>query len=41
VSIVLREADLARISIPLAGCVKEVIKAFKIRRGIAMPATPD
>ncbi|MCC6776495.1 MAG: NAD(P)-dependent oxidoreductase [Hyphomicrobiales bacterium] len=40
-SIVLREADLARISLPLAGCVKEVIKAFKIRRGIATPAGPD
>jgi 3-hydroxyisobutyrate dehydrogenase-like beta-hydroxyacid dehydrogenase len=40
-SIVLREADLARISLPLAGCVKEVIKGFKIRHGIAMPASPD
>jgi 3-hydroxyisobutyrate dehydrogenase-like beta-hydroxyacid dehydrogenase len=40
-AIVLREADLARIDLPLAGCVQEVIKDFKIRRGIAMPAVPD
>jgi 3-hydroxyisobutyrate dehydrogenase-like beta-hydroxyacid dehydrogenase len=36
-TIALREADLARLSLPLAGCVKEVIKGYKIRRGIPMP----
>jgi 3-hydroxyisobutyrate dehydrogenase-like beta-hydroxyacid dehydrogenase len=40
-TIVLREADIARISLPLAGCTKEVIKEFKIRHGIAMPVIPD
>lgn len=36
-TIVLREADQARLSLPLAGCVKEVIKGYKIRHGIPMP----
>ncbi len=36
-SIVLHEADLARISLPLAGTVKEVIKGLKIRKGYDMP----
>lgn len=35
--IALREADHARLSLPLAGCVKEVIKGYKIRHGIPMP----
>ena len=36
-SIVLREADLARMSLPLAGTIKEVIKGLKIRMGFPMP----
>ena len=35
-NIVLREADKARLSLPLCGTVKEVIKGIKIRRGIPM-----
>ena len=35
--IVLHEADLARLSLPLAGTVKEVIKGLKIRLGLGMP----
>ena len=40
-SIVLREADLARLSLPLCGTVKESIKALKIRMGLPMPEVPD
>ena len=40
-SIVLHEADLARLSLPLAGTVKEVIKGLKIRKGYDMPRTGD
>ena len=36
--IVLEEADIARVSIPLAGVIKEVIKGFKIEQGHPMPA---
>jgi 3-hydroxyisobutyrate dehydrogenase-like beta-hydroxyacid dehydrogenase len=36
-NIVLREADKVRLSLPLCGTVKEVIKGIKIRRGIPMP----
>lgn len=36
-TIVLQEADSARLSLPLAGCVKEVIKGYKIRHDIPMP----
>ena len=36
-SIVLEEADLARISLPLSGTVKEVIKGLKIRMGLGLP----
>ncbi len=36
--IVLEEADLARISLPLCGTVKEAIKGLKIRLGLGMPA---
>ena len=36
-SIVLKEADAARISLPLSGTVKEVIKGVKIARGQKMP----
>jgi len=36
-TIVLREADAARISLPLCGVVKEVIKGIKIERGHPMP----
>lgn len=37
-SIVLHEADLARIALPLSGTVKETIKALKIRLGLGLPA---
>lgn len=36
-SIVLHEADLARVSLPLAGTVKETIKGLKIRMGLGLP----
>ena len=36
-TIVLKEADAARVSLPLSGTVKEVIKGVKIARGQAMP----
>ena len=36
-SIVLHEADLARLSLPLAGSVKETIKGLKIRLGLGLP----
>jgi len=39
-SIVLHEADLARLSLPLSGTVKEVIKGLKIRKGYEMPEEP-
>lgn len=37
--IALDEADRARISLPLSGTVSEVIKGYKIRNDIAMPAS--
>ncbi len=40
-TIVLHEADLARLSLPLCGTVKEVIKGLKIRLGHPMPLTGD
>jgi len=40
-SIVLQEADLARLSLPLAGAVKETIKGLKIRLGLPMPEIPE
>lgn len=40
-NIVLHEADFARLSLPLAGSVKEVIKGLKIRLGYPMPVTSD
>ena len=40
-SIVLREADALRISLPLCGSVKEVIKGIKIDFGQGMPSEPD
>ncbi len=40
-SIVLHEADLARLSLPLSGAVKEVIKGLKIRKGYDMPIERD
>ncbi|MGH8660695.1 MAG: NAD(P)-dependent oxidoreductase [Burkholderiales bacterium] len=40
-SIVLHEADRARLSLPLAGTVKEVIKGLKIRKGYEMPLDRD
>lgn len=39
--IVLHEADLARLSLPLSGTVKEVIKGLKIRKGYEMPQEPE
>lgn len=36
-TIVLQEADEARISLPVCGTVKEVIKGLKIERGYAIP----
>jgi hypothetical protein len=36
-SIVLHEADAARLSLPLCGAVKETIKALKIRLGYGLP----
>ena len=38
-SIVLKEADEVRLSLPLCGAVKEVIKGVKIERGLPMPRT--
>jgi 3-hydroxyisobutyrate dehydrogenase-like beta-hydroxyacid dehydrogenase len=40
-TIVLSEADYARLSLPLCGVVKEVMKGIKIERGLAMPAMPE
>jgi 3-hydroxyisobutyrate dehydrogenase-like beta-hydroxyacid dehydrogenase len=40
-SIVLHEADLARLSLPLCGAVKETIKGLKIRLGLGMPEDPE
>lgn len=40
-TIVLKEADIARISLPFAGVVKETIKAFKIEHGHPMPSEYD
>ncbi len=37
-SIVMHEADLCRLSLPLAGVVKEVIKGIKIEKGFVAPA---
>ena len=36
-AIALREADLARLSLPLSGATREVIKGLKIRMGLGMP----
>jgi 3-hydroxyisobutyrate dehydrogenase-like beta-hydroxyacid dehydrogenase len=40
-TIVLKEADQARVSLPLCGVVKEVIKGFKIERGLPTPRMPE
>lgn len=40
-SIVLAEADHARLCLPLCGTIKEVIKGLKIRMGLGMPAAPE
>jgi 3-hydroxyisobutyrate dehydrogenase-like beta-hydroxyacid dehydrogenase len=40
-SIVLKEADAARLVLPLAGVVKEVIKAVKIERHWPTPRSPE
>lgn len=39
--IVLHEADLARLSLPLCGVVKEAIKGLKLRKGQPMPLASD
>lgn len=39
-TIVLAEADQVRLSLPLCGTIKEVIKGLKIRMGLGMPAVP-
>jgi len=36
-NILLREADMVRLSMPLAGTTKEVIKGLKIRMGLGLP----
>ncbi|OGA05239.1 MAG: hypothetical protein A3H35_10375 [Betaproteobacteria bacterium RIFCSPLOWO2_02_FULL_62_17] len=36
-NILLREADMVRLSLPLAGTTKEVIKGLKIRMGLGLP----
>jgi len=36
-NIVLQEADQVRISLPLCGTIKEVIKGLKIRMGLGIP----
>lgn len=38
--IVLQEADVARLSLPLCGTVKESIKGLKIRMGLGLPQGP-
>ena len=40
-TIVLKEADRAHVSLPLSGALKEVIKGIKIERGLPTPAEPD
>jgi 3-hydroxyisobutyrate dehydrogenase-like beta-hydroxyacid dehydrogenase len=40
-SIVLHEADLARLSLPLSGTVKETIKGLKVRLGLGLPQGAD
>ena len=40
-NIVLHEADLVRLSLPLCGTVKETIKALKIRLGYGLPHGAD
>jgi 3-hydroxyisobutyrate dehydrogenase-like beta-hydroxyacid dehydrogenase len=40
-TIVIKEADMARISLPVAGVVREVIKGYKIARGEGMPEAGD
>lgn len=40
-NIVLHEADVARLSLPLCGTVKETIKGLKIRLGFGLPAGSD
>lgn len=40
-NIVLQEADQVRLSLPLCGTIKEVIKGLKIRMGLGMPQVPE
>jgi 3-hydroxyisobutyrate dehydrogenase-like beta-hydroxyacid dehydrogenase len=40
-TIVLAEADQARLALPLCGTIKEVIKGLKIRMGLGMPLQPE
>lgn len=39
--LVLKEADAVRLSLPLAGSVKEVIKGIKIERNVPTPKMPE
>ena len=39
-TIVLKEADAARLSLPLCGVIKEVIKTVKLERGWPTPKAP-
>jgi hypothetical protein len=38
---VLQEADVARLSLPLCGTVKETIKGLKIRMGLGLPRAAE
>jgi 3-hydroxyisobutyrate dehydrogenase-like beta-hydroxyacid dehydrogenase len=40
-AIVLQEADVARLSLPLCGTVRETIKGLKIRMGLGLPQGAD
>ena len=40
-TIVLKEADRAKVSLPLSGALKEVIKGIKLERGLPTPPEPD
>jgi hypothetical protein len=40
-TIVLKEADAARLSVPLCGVVKEVVKFVKAERGWPTPKSPE
>jgi hypothetical protein len=37
-NIVLKEADAVKLSLPQAGLVRELVKAFKLRKGYPTPS---